>query len=84
MLYDIKYETFMFDLEHVKIEQCLNDINYRQTIIGESDQILYEGVLHIIKTAIISFLKTICNFFKSIIDKLIKMGGNIKTLTGII
>lgn len=37
MLYDIKYETIMFNLEHVKIEQCLNDINYRQTIIGESD-----------------------------------------------
>ena len=38
MLYNIKYETFMFNLEHVKIEQCLNDsinaINYRQTIIG--------------------------------------------------
>ena len=25
MLYDIKYETFMFNLEHIKIEQYLND-----------------------------------------------------------
>lgn len=84
MLYDIKYETFMFNLEHLEIEQRLNDsINatrYRQAIIGESDQILYEGLLHTIKTTIISFLKAICNFFKSIIDKLIKMGGNINTL----
>lgn len=61
MLYDIKYETFMFNLEHIKIEQYLNDnintINYRRTIIGESNQILYEGVFQTIKTAIINFLK---------------------------
>ena len=74
MLYDIKYETFMFNLEHIKIEQYLNDninaINYRRTIIGDSNQILYEGVFQTIKTAIINFFKAICNFFKKIIDKL--------------
>lgn len=74
MLYDIKYETFMFNLEHIKMEQYLNDninaINYRRTIIGESNQILYEGVFQTIKTAIINFFKAICNFFKKIIDKL--------------
>ena len=25
MLYDIKYETFMFNLEHIKIEQYLKE-----------------------------------------------------------
>ena len=74
MLYDIKCETFMFNLEHIKIEQYLNDninaINYRRTIIGDSNQILYEGVFQTIKTAIINFFKAICNFFKKIIDKL--------------
>lgn len=61
MLYDIKYETFMFNLEHLEIEQRLNDsinaTSYRQAIIGKSDQILYEGVFRTIKTAIINFLK---------------------------